>query len=143
MNGRRAPGPAAASQCDRILSWAFAGHVIHQDDWWPGPGADGTGGIRAVRSRISQLEGEGYGFHHTTRPDRTMEYRLAYVPKRRAPSLAEPQPGDELAREALESVRARDADVGEQLPLDLEAPDPPAPSSPDTRPSFFGWDEAA
>ena len=91
---------------ERILSWAQAGRVIHQDDWY-NAGADGGPPIKAVRSRISDLEHDGYGFHHTTRPDGTVEYRLAYAPPPRPPA---------------ESVVDFE-DLGEQLGLAL----PPAP----------------
>jgi hypothetical protein len=89
MSDRR-PGDNAASQRERILSWALAGHILHQDLWWPGPGADGGPGIRAVRSRIPELEAAGYGFDHTRRFDRTIEYRLAYVPERPAVAARAP-----------------------------------------------------
>jgi hypothetical protein len=82
-----------ASQRDRLLSWARAGHVIHQDDWYS-RGADGGRAIRAVRSRIPELEALGYGFDHTTRPDRTTEYRLAYVPEHRPTPAPQPEPRD-------------------------------------------------
>ena len=68
-----------ASQSARIADWAM-GHVIHQDDWYAA-GADGGAPIKAVRSRVSELERErGFGFHHIRRPDGTVEYRLAHVP---------------------------------------------------------------
>lgn len=105
----------AASHRDRLLSWALAGHVIHQDDWYA-RGADGGRPIKAVRSRIPELEALGYGFDHTTRPDRTTEYALAYVPERPAPRTPRPEPAD-----------VADVDDLEQLALEL------GPRAPSTR----------
>lgn len=80
-----------AFQCERILAWALAGHVIHQDDWYT-TGADGGGAIKAVRSRISELQTQqGYGFDHTRRADGTTEYRLAHVPELAAHRAPEPE----------------------------------------------------
>jgi hypothetical protein len=106
-----------ASHKARIRSWALAGHVIHQDDWY-NAGADGGGPIKAVRSRISELEREGHGFHHHHRPDGSVEYRLARVPEVELP--------EEL--EALEALR--------QEPLFEVAEQAPAR----TRPGFYDWD---
>jgi hypothetical protein len=109
----RGPGANAASHRDRILAWAIAGHVIHQDDWWPGPGPDGGPGIRAVRSRIPEIEAAGFAFDHRARADRTTEYRLAYVPER--PVTHTPAPELDAGAEHF---------GGEQLPL-LDVLDPP------------------
>lgn len=118
----RAAAPLAArggraSQRERILSWARRGHVIHADDWWPGPGPDGGPGVRAVRSRIPELEALGYGFDHTARPDHTIEYHLAYVPEHPAPRAAA----------APESADVAAVDDIEQLALEF------GPSAPSTR----------
>jgi hypothetical protein len=111
-----------ASGKERILSWARAGHVIHQDDWYS-YGADGGSPIKAVRSRISELESdEGYGFHHTTRPDGTVEYRLAYVPEPVLPRASEPQ----LA--VVDLVDDVDEVPADQLALELGELEPPAPT---------------
>lgn len=125
MSDRR-PGDNAASQQERILSWGRAGHVIHQDDWWPPPGPDGGDGIRAVRSRIPELEAAGYGFDHTTRLDRTMEYRLRYSPDPERAAAAAPE-------SLVDSV----SEVDE--PRQLFDP-PPAPA---LEAALFDWEDVA
>lgn len=80
MSGAHVSGRRTTHKA-RILAWAKAGHVIHQDDWYF-TAPDRAGAIKAVRSRICELEADGYGFHHTARPDGTIEYRLAYLPER-------------------------------------------------------------
>jgi hypothetical protein len=117
MSDHRRP---AGSQRDRLLAWARAGHLIHQDDWY-NRGADGGSPIKAVRSRIPELEALGYGFDHTTRPDRTIEYRLAYVPDRPTP-----RPRSELA--AVAEAGDPDEQAVDQLALALGELEPPAPS---------------
>lgn len=117
----RAAKPRAAriTQRERILRWALSGRVLHQDDWHAA-GADGGSRITAVRSRVADLEAEGYGFHHLRRPDGSVEYRLTYVPER----AAAPPPAE------------RDVDVdpgSEQLALEL----------PRSRPHLYDVDEAA
>jgi hypothetical protein len=67
-----------ASHKARLLKWAIAGNPLHADDWYV-RGADGGSAIKALRSRIPELERDGYGFHHRRLPDGTIEYRLAYV----------------------------------------------------------------
>lgn len=117
------------SNTDRLLRWALAGHVIHQDDWYS-RGADGGYPIKAVRSRIPELERLGYGFHHTARPDGTTEYRLAYVP--------EPCASIEPELDAAGDVEERTEPL-----FDAEDLEPPAPSSTSTRPGLYDWDDAA
>jgi hypothetical protein len=126
MSERR-PGDSAASQRERILSWALAGYVLHQDDWYS-RGADGGPPIKAVRSRIPELEAMGYGFDHTTRLDRTMEYRLRYSPDPERAAAATP--------ESLVSVSEVD-DVEE--PRQLFDP-PPAAA---LRCPMFDWEDVA
>lgn len=118
-----------ASHKERILTWARAGHVIHQDDWYSN-GADGGGPIKSVRSRIPELESDGYRFHHTTRDDGSVEYRLAHVP--------EPQGRDYVDDRVTAAGGAQDL-AAEQLPLELA--DAPAPSST-PRPGLYDWDGA-
>lgn len=114
---RAASVPAASgkrrTQSDRILSWARAGRVLHQVDWWIA-GADGGPPIRALRSRVSDLEAEGFGFHHYRRPDGTVEYRLAH----------EPDPPAARSAPAVATVEDLDVDKGEQLELELPTPRP-------------------
>jgi hypothetical protein len=81
--------PREATQNARILAWARAGRIVHQDDWY-NAGADGGGPVKAVRSRIAQLERQGYGFHHTRRRDGTTQYELA------------DDPGGALSRSSIE-----------------------------------------
>jgi hypothetical protein len=122
---RRGPGTRARTQRDRILDWAIAGHVLHQDEWY-NRGADGGSPIKAVRSRISELEADGFGFHHTRRDDGSVEYRLAHVPER--PAAAAPGP-------LVESVSEAD-DVEEPLQLfDL-------PTAPALNAALTDWDAA-
>jgi hypothetical protein len=64
----------------RLVAYAELGHAIDQNDWWS-DAPDGKGSLKAVRTRISELELEfGYGFHHRRRPGRTMLYVLAHTP---------------------------------------------------------------
>lgn len=119
----RRPLAARQTQAERILRWALAGRVLHADEWY-NAGPDGGSAIKALRSRVSQLESEGYGFNHTRRPDGMVEYRLAYVPER--PVSAPPAEHDEPAGQA-------DAELGEQLAF---------PSAP-ARPGLYDVDEAA
>lgn len=122
----RCPTAARRSHAERILAWAIAGHVVHQDDWY-NRGADGGSAIKAVRSRISELEAEGYGFHHTRRPDATVEYTLAYVPEPRAPRPPE-EPCEPTGDDAT------------QLALELGEIEPQASRSPFAHPGF-PWDD--
>lgn len=112
-----------ASQNERLISYALPGRVLHQDDWYR-DGADGKGPVKALRSRISQLEREhGYGFHHHRRPDGTVEYRLAYVPDAAPPRPRSPAPATQPCEEP-------------PAPL-FELPPEPA-----VQPSYRDWDAA-
>jgi hypothetical protein len=116
-----------ATQVQRLLSWALAGHALHQDPWYFEPTPDLGPAIKALRSRIPELEAAGYGFDHRMRPDGTIEYRLAYVPERMPAPEPELSGADEL-EELTEPM------------FDAEHLEPPAPSSTSTRPGFYDWD---
>lgn len=92
---------ARNTQRERILTWALAGRVVHQDDWYNG-GADGGSAIKAVRSRICELEADGYRFHHFRRMDGTREYKLAHVPAPPAARAPEPETDDVDAPQLFE-----------------------------------------
>jgi hypothetical protein len=113
-----------ASQKHRLLAWARAGHPLHQDDWYV-RGPDGAGPIKALRSRISELEREdGYGFHHFRRVDGTVEYRLAHVP--------EPAPVEQLADHPRDELPPE--------PLFELAASPPAPTAPPLNAALTDFD---
>jgi hypothetical protein len=118
--GHRGPGANARTQCERLVAWAHGGGTLHQDDWFFAPAPDGGSAIKAVRSRISQLESEGFGFHHTRRPGGSVEYRLAYMPERPAPRAPEPE---------LPAVTDVDELPVDQLALELGEVEPPASSA--------------
>lgn len=96
----------------RILRWALAtGKPVHQDDWWLA-GPDGHGPCKHVRSRIPDLEREGFKFHHRRRDDGTVEYVFAeYVP-----------PATEAPAEPTQNDQG-----GQQLALELPPTPVPAP----------------
>jgi hypothetical protein len=89
------------SHATRLLRYARGGRVLDQDSWYHSPAPDGLGAIKAVRSRISELERRGYVFEHRRRARGPMfEYVL----------VAEPQ--DEAVLEHTPAVA-----LDEQLPL--------------------------
>jgi hypothetical protein len=64
----------------RLVAYATAGHELHADDWFP-LAPDGGDPIRALRTKISQLELELlYGFNRRGRPNGTCGYVLVHTP---------------------------------------------------------------
>jgi hypothetical protein len=118
-----ATGPVGSIE-DRIVAWALAGHTIDADEWYNG-GPDGGPRCRSIRSRISDLERQGYGFHHIRQPDTRVVYRLAHVP----PPAAPPKPSTADA--------VCELDHGEQLALAVVGT--PAPTA---RPGLYDVEAA-
>lgn len=113
------PRPRARpTQAERLLAWARKGNRLHQDDWW-NETPDGLGPIKALRTKISQIEARGYQFDHVYRRGRLAEYRLVA------------EPCDEPPRDTDEAAaRTSVVEIDEQLALS-----PPA--------AFDPWSEFA
>jgi hypothetical protein len=74
MTGRR------LSQNARVLRFAREGRWLRQNEWWD-RGADGESRpIKALRTRVSELEALGYRFERRWGTDGLREYRLVYMP---------------------------------------------------------------
>jgi len=122
------PRPRARpTQAERLLAWARKGNRLHQDDWW-NETPDGLGPIKALRTKISQIEARGYQFDHVYRRGRLAEYRLVGEP----PDV-QPQSTGEVA--------ARTSVVAEIEQFALELPPANPPARPATSAIYGeGWD---
>lgn len=109
------------SQNERLLAHARAGGVLDQNDWWTAPTPDGGPPIKALRTRVSNLEALGCRFRHEIRPRRLARYVLLHEPTDVQPQQAPP------ARVA----EGHDDDAG-QLALA-----PPRPTSVDPVPHWM------
>jgi hypothetical protein len=104
------PRRAKLTQGERLLRHARAGLPLDQADWWSSP-PDGLAPIRALRSRIPDLERQGFAFRHVLRPGRLAVYWLIG------------EPSDHVQPEAEHQV---DDDAAEQLALASPSPTPAA-----------------
>ena len=106
MSTELKPQPRAKlTQAERLLRHARQGYPLNQNDWWDDP-PDGGSPIKALRSRVAELESRGYVFRHVCRRGRLTEYWLVQEPGAQregaapiAPALPEDDGAERLALE--------------------------------------------
>jgi hypothetical protein len=127
---------ARLTQIERLLRHARDGHPLDQNDWW-NETPDGGPPIKALRTRVSNLEARGYVFSHVVRRGRLAEYRLLAKP-------GDVQPEAEQVDDDAEQIAlAEGASAGAAMPSALAhepVPTPPNHVAPVPIPHWRDWE---